>query len=224
MQQLRGWCSFQPSRCRILTLFIALILVNGVSAGNKARGIAPDDLDYYKGDTIWCKDGLKSFPREHLNDNFCDCADGTDEPGTSACPNGKFYCKNLGSDPQVVYSSRVNDGICDCCDGSDEYEKRVDCPNTCGSAVSQISERWEEDAGQSIAFDTDFTTVVKLDKEPKKFGEDLVSKLKDVNYVGLLLIQWLPLFALLSLFCWMWARVPRRLPARHKKVLRPSLV
>lgn len=54
----------------------------------------------------------------------------------------------------------------------------MECPNTCGSAVSQISERLEEDAGQSIPFDTDFTTVVKLNKEPKKFGEDLVSKLK----------------------------------------------
>lgn len=41
------------------------------------------DLAYYQENTIWCKDGLKSFPRERLNDNFCDCADGTDEPGKS---------------------------------------------------------------------------------------------------------------------------------------------
>lgn len=32
--------------------------------------------------------------------------------GTSACPNGKFYCKNAGHAPLFVYSSRVNDGIC----------------------------------------------------------------------------------------------------------------
>lgn len=32
--------------------------------------------------------------------------------GTSACPNGKFYCKNAGHAPIVLYSSRVNDGIC----------------------------------------------------------------------------------------------------------------
>ena len=43
--------------------------------------VLESDLDYYKDDTIWCKDGSKSFPRERLNDNFCDCADGTDEPG-----------------------------------------------------------------------------------------------------------------------------------------------
>jgi hypothetical protein len=41
------------------------------------------DLAYFEDDTMWCKDGLKSFPRERLNDNFCDCADGTDEPGKS---------------------------------------------------------------------------------------------------------------------------------------------
>lgn len=32
--------------------------------------------------------------------------------GTSACPAGKFYCRNLGSIPQFIFSSRVNDHIC----------------------------------------------------------------------------------------------------------------
>lgn len=32
--------------------------------------------------------------------------------GTSACPNGKFYCRNAGHSPLVLFSSRVNDGIC----------------------------------------------------------------------------------------------------------------
>lgn len=39
------------------------------------------DLSYFQEYDIWCKDGSKSFPRERLNDNFCDCPDGTDEPG-----------------------------------------------------------------------------------------------------------------------------------------------
>lgn len=32
--------------------------------------------------------------------------------GTSACPAGKFYCRNLGSTPQFIFSSRVNDLVC----------------------------------------------------------------------------------------------------------------
>ncbi|RZS02142.1 hypothetical protein BHM03_00032130 [Ensete ventricosum] len=32
--------------------------------------------------------------------------------GTSACPEGKFYCRNAGHIPQTIYASRVNDGIC----------------------------------------------------------------------------------------------------------------
>lgn len=32
--------------------------------------------------------------------------------GTSACPRGKFFCRNAGHVPLSLYSSRVNDGIC----------------------------------------------------------------------------------------------------------------
>lgn len=32
--------------------------------------------------------------------------------GTSACPNGKFYCRNAGHAPLSIFSSKVNDGIC----------------------------------------------------------------------------------------------------------------
>ncbi|KAJ6795194.1 glucosidase 2 subunit beta isoform X3 [Iris pallida] len=95
-------------------------------------GISPQDEKYYlDGAVIFCKDGSKSFPRSRLNDNFCDCPDGTDEPGTSACPESKFYCRNAGDAPRFLFSSRVNDDICDCCDGSDEYDSATVCPNTC---------------------------------------------------------------------------------------------
>lgn len=95
-------------------------------------GISPQDEKYYMdGAMIYCKDGSKSFPRSRLNDDFCDCPDGTDEPGTSACPQGKFYCRNSGDTPRFLFSSRVNDRICDCCDGSDEYNSGVSCANTC---------------------------------------------------------------------------------------------
>nr|GLL22857.1 glucosidase 2 subunit beta-like [Ipomoea trifida] len=94
-------------------------------------GIHPLDEKYYSLELIKCKDGSKSFTRDRLNDDFCDCLDGTDEPGTAACPKGKFYCKNMGSTPKFLFSSRVNDHICDCCDGSDENDGTFSCPNTC---------------------------------------------------------------------------------------------
>ncbi|XP_027072180.1 glucosidase 2 subunit beta-like isoform X1 [Coffea arabica] len=110
-------------------------------------GVSPQDEDYYKGllsspsSTIKCKDGSFKFSTSQLNDDFCDCPDASDEPGTSACPNGKFYCKNAGHIPFSLYSSRVNDGICDCCDGSDEYDGKVKCPNTCWEAGKVARER-----------------------------------------------------------------------------------
>lgn len=55
------------------------------------------DLEYFNSATIWCKDGTKSFPRERLNDNFCDCADGTDEPGElPLLDKQKSLCQGFG--------------------------------------------------------------------------------------------------------------------------------
>uniref|UniRef100_A0A915KES7 Glucosidase II beta subunit N-terminal domain-containing protein n=1 Tax=Romanomermis culicivorax TaxID=13658 RepID=A0A915KES7_ROMCU len=59
-----------------------------------------------------CLDGSVSIPFEFVNDDYCDCKDGSDEPGTSACSNGKFHCPNLMHKAQDIPSSRVNDMVC----------------------------------------------------------------------------------------------------------------
>lgn len=43
--------------------------------------LAGSDLKYYESAAIWCRDGSTKFSKDRLNDNFCDCEDGTDEPG-----------------------------------------------------------------------------------------------------------------------------------------------
>lgn len=104
-----------------------------------------------------------------MNDDFCDCPDGSDEPGTSACshlsrhsplsvadrPGNSdleltaalpgFYCKNKGHRPSYVPFQRVNDGICDyelCCDGSDEWARvgGTKCEDRC----KEIGKEWRK--------------------------------------------------------------------------------
>eukprot|EP00112_Aurelia_sp_Birch-Aquarium-sp1_P022853 Seg659.4 transcript_id=Seg659.4/GoldUCD/mRNA.D3Y31 product="Glucosidase 2 subunit beta" protein_id=Seg659.4/GoldUCD/D3Y31 len=101
---------------------------NGIKHEMKKReisvlhGVSPDKMLHYKIDTakFKCLDGKKFISFNAINDNYCDCDDGSDEPGTSACSNGRFYCIK---DKQYIKSSQVNDALCDCCDGSDEWKK-----------------------------------------------------------------------------------------------------
>jgi len=103
-----------------------------------------------------------------INDDYCDCPDGSDEPGTAACsylsslsppqPHSSFsnsggnitlalpgyYCKNKGHIPSYVPFTYVNDGVCDyelCCDGSDEWEGvgGTKCEDRC----KEIGKEWK---------------------------------------------------------------------------------
>lgn len=111
-------------------------------------GVDPADETYRglgPGGTFACPDGSEAaVPFERLNDGFCDCRDGADEPGTGVCQGdgGRFFCPNSGFKAEHVFASRVNDGNCDCCDGSDEYDSTVRCPNAC----AQMAAEWNAEA------------------------------------------------------------------------------
>ncbi|KDN36198.1 hypothetical protein K437DRAFT_260198 [Tilletiaria anomala UBC 951] len=130
---------FAPAAATV-ALLLAASSIPPTAAGSLApRGVAPQDVAKYAPklgttDRWQCLTTGEEIPHVAINDDYCDCADGSDEPGTSACNNARFYCANEGHIPAYILSSRVNDGICDpeCCDGSDEYDAKVQCPDTCG--------------------------------------------------------------------------------------------
>jgi len=107
--------------CILMGFFVAVF-------GDNWLGVNPHDMKRYGGGKFVC-DSTKEFDISLVNDDYCDCLDGTDEPGTSACRNGNFFCINKGYLNKTIPSSRVNDGICDCCDGTDELGNK--CENTC---------------------------------------------------------------------------------------------
>nr|XP_057905098.1 glucosidase 2 subunit beta isoform X2 [Doryrhamphus excisus] len=117
-------------RC-LLTLLLSVITVSAVEV-QRPRGVPLSKKHFYEeGKPFTCLDGSRSIPFDSVNDDYCDCQDGSDEPGTPACPNGSFHCTNAGFRPVFIPSSRINDGICDCCDATDEYNSGATCQNTC---------------------------------------------------------------------------------------------
>lgn len=91
------------------------------------KGVLYSHMPKYRPDIykeFKCLKSEQKIPFENVNDDFCDCEDGTDEPSTSACVNGTFFCDTQHPKKVTINqvpSGKVNDGICDCCDGSDEW-------------------------------------------------------------------------------------------------------
>ncbi|KAJ2163038.1 hypothetical protein GGF46_000224 [Coemansia sp. RSA 552] len=114
---------------------VVLLGLAAVATAKLPRGVDPALAAHYQeGSEFECLDGSKRIPYSQVNDDYCDCADGSDEPGTSACNNGTFYCENRGHLPGHLEAGRVNDGVCDydvCCDGSDEWGTDAGCSNRC---------------------------------------------------------------------------------------------
>ncbi|KAJ3093135.1 hypothetical protein HK102_007974 [Quaeritorhiza haematococci] len=109
---------------------------------------SPEIQEHYIPDAPFtCLDKSASIPFSAVNDDYCDCRDGSDEPGTSACSNGVFYCKNEGHIPVSIPSYKVNDGVCEpeCCDGSDEHEGKVACPNRCKEVGAEYRQKMDEE-------------------------------------------------------------------------------
>ena len=105
--------------------------------------MTPDAKFYTDPETFACiSHPAVRIPTSRVNDDYCDCPDGSDEPGTSACAHlaaslphagapfiddgvekkkkgadaavlPGFYCENGGHRPAFVPFTHVNDGICD---------------------------------------------------------------------------------------------------------------
>ena len=86
-------------------------------------------------------------PAQWIDDDYCDCADSSDEPHTSACAGNfdpQFKCTDAvpPMSPTHIPVGHVNDGICDCCDGSDEAA--AVCNSNCEDNRATVRQRMQQ--------------------------------------------------------------------------------
>ena len=64
-------------------VILLTVLGNAHCAPLHIRGLDPSLAEYYKqsGDSFKCLDGQRTIKYSLINDNYCDCFDGSDEPG-----------------------------------------------------------------------------------------------------------------------------------------------
>lgn len=142
-----------------------------------------------------------------INDNSCDCPDGSDEPGTAACANidplspeqplagsvsgttnttnalPGFWCANEGHIGMYVPFSYVNDGVCDydiCCDGTEEYGGvgGVKCENRCAE-IGKEYRRLEEEKRKNMEKASKQRDI--LIKEAQSLRQQVEAKVVDLK-------------------------------------------
>jgi protein kinase C substrate 80K-H len=162
---------------------------------SRIRGVPASLEDRYTSSSalFQCLNGEKVINQSSVNDEYCDCPDGSDEPGTSACSHvqGNFYCINKGYKTIKISRSRIDDGLCDCCDGSDEG-RLTRCPNTCLKLGEQEKDELERIkitylAGSKVLADAEAKIKnelqAKVNEEParKKEVDVLTAKLASLR-------------------------------------------
>ncbi|XP_063787295.1 glucosidase 2 subunit beta [Pseudophryne corroboree] len=175
---------------RALMLLVAGALLGSLCCRavevKRPRGVSLSNRSFYdEAKPFTCLDGSQTIPYDRVNDDYCDCADGTDEPGTAACSNGRFHCTNAGYKPQYIPASRVNDGICDCCDTTDEYNSGAQCQNTCREMGRKEREELEKKAAmarEGMLLKHQFIEEAKKGREEKQAKlQELVEKRQNVQ-------------------------------------------
>ncbi|MCJ1459388.1 hypothetical protein MMC28_009765 [Mycoblastus sanguinarius] len=174
----------------------------------RPRGVGPEFAKFYKSsDTFSCISNPSiSLSLSQINDDFCDCPDGSDEPGTSACshlsplspsslgavPVGNaditlalpgYYCKNKGHQPSYVPFTNINDGVCDydlCCDGSDEWAKvgGVKCEDKC----KEVGKEWrKQDEQRQKALGIAGKRRKELVADAAKLGQEVQDRIQSLE-------------------------------------------